>query len=154
MVRSLGMSYFSIQIEPTPNIGNSLLSSCPNVEWVPLREIRLPDFNYGLSKVHLDEIFNSINWPGTVWGPKISENLVRWMVRQRAEVAGIQRLAPHNLRRTCARLCHTAGGGLEQIQFLLRYRSIETTERHLRSRQRIVTAVNDKIGLKPNSGEP
>ena len=29
------------------------------------------------------------------------------------------RLAPHDLRRTCARLCHSAGGELEQIQFLL-----------------------------------
>ena len=28
-------------------------------------------------------------------------------------------IAPHHLRRTCARLCHEAGGELEQIQFLL-----------------------------------
>jgi integrase len=28
-------------------------------------------------------------------------------------------LAPHDLRRTCARLCHQAGGELDQIQFLL-----------------------------------
>jgi hypothetical protein len=31
--------------------------------------------------------------------------------------AGIDRLAPHDLRRTCARLCHSAGGESEQIQF-------------------------------------
>src|SRR4051812_28034135 len=29
------------------------------------------------------------------------------------------KLAPHDLRRTCARLCHASGGELEQIQFLL-----------------------------------
>ena len=32
---------------------------------------------------------------------------------------GVAKLAPHDLRRTCARLCHAFGGELEQIQFLL-----------------------------------
>ena len=32
-------------------------------------------------------------------------------------------------RRSCARLCHAAGGELEQIQFLLGHVSVETTER-------------------------
>ena len=99
-------------------------------------------------------IFRRVSRTGNVWGSKISEKLVWWIVRQRAQVAGIERLAPHDLRRTCARLCHAAGGELEQIQFLLGHRSVETTERYLGSRQRLVSAVNDKIGLEPNSGEP
>jgi integrase len=45
---------------------------------------------------------------------------------------GIERVAPHDLRRTCARLCHAAGGEPEQIQFLLGHVSIQTTERYLR----------------------
>jgi site-specific recombinase XerD len=49
---------------------------------------------------------------------------------------------------------HAAGGELEQIQFLLGHRSAETTERYLGSRQRIVAAVNDKIGFEPDSGAP
>ncbi|WP_423201742.1 tyrosine-type recombinase/integrase [Edaphobacter modestus] len=61
-------------------------------------------------------------------------------------------MAPHDLRRTCARLCHAAGGELEQIQFLLGHRSVETTERYLGCRQRLVSAVNDNIGLEPSSG--
>ena len=32
---------------------------------------------------------------------------------------------------TCARLCHLAGGELDQIQFLLGHVSIQTTERSL-----------------------
>ena len=52
-------------------------------------------------------------------------------------------------RRTCARLCHQAGGELEQIQFLLGRVSIETTERYLGCKQHFQNAVNDAIGLEP-----
>ncbi len=97
-------------------------------------------------------MFRRVSRTGKVWGPRISEKLVWWIVRQRAQVAGIERLAPHDLRRTCARLCHAAGGELEQIQFLLGHRSVETTERYLGSRQRLVSAVNDNIGIEPESG--
>jgi hypothetical protein len=34
------------------------------------------------------------------------------------------------MRRTCARLCHLAGGELEQIQFLLGHASVQTTEHY------------------------
>ena len=44
------------------------------------------------------------------------------------------------------------GGELEQIQFLLGHRSVETTERYLGSRQRLVQAVNDHLGIEPQSG--
>jgi hypothetical protein len=43
---------------------------------------------------------------------------------------------------------HTAGGELEQIQFLLGHVSVETTERYLGCKQRLRGAVNDKIGLQ------
>jgi site-specific recombinase XerD len=81
----------------------------------------------------------------------ITDKVVWWVVRQCAKKAAIDRLAPHDLRRTCARLCHSAGGELEQIQFLLGHRSVETTERYLGSRQRIVHAVNDKLGIEPDA---
>ena len=55
------------------------------------------------------------------------------------------------LRRTCARLCRSAGGELDQIQLLLGHVSIQTTEQYLGSRQRIRSAVNDRIGIEPES---
>ena len=55
-----------------------------------------------------------------------------------------------NLRRLCARLGHSAGGDLEQIQFLLGHVSVQTTEKYLGCKQRLREAVNDKIGIEPN----
>ena len=54
---------------------------------------------------------------------------------------------PHDLRRNCARLCHSAGGELEQIQFLLGHISVQTTERYVGCKQRLDKAMNDRIEL-------
>ena len=69
-------------------------------------------------------------------------------VKDAAGRAGIEKLAPHDLRRTCARLCHLAGGELDQIQFLLGHMSIQTTERYLGCKQKLRVAVNDKLGIE------
>jgi hypothetical protein len=53
------------------------------------------------------------------------------MVKRCAKRAGIENLAPHDLRRGCARLCHRCGGELEQIQFLLGHASVQTPERDI-----------------------
>jgi integrase len=54
---------------------------------------------------------------------------------------------PHDLRRTCAKLCRKRGGDLEQIKFLLGHSSIQATERYLGSEQEIAVAVNDRWSL-------
>jgi site-specific recombinase XerD len=74
---------------------------------------------------------------------------VWYVVKNFAKTVGIERAAPHDLRRTCARLCHVAGGELEQIQFLLGHVSVQTTERYLGCKQKIQGAVNDCIGIEP-----
>jgi site-specific recombinase XerD len=76
-------------------------------------------------------VFRAINKAGRIWGNGMSPKVLWDVVRVAAAHAGIEKLAPHDLRRTCARLCHSAGGELEQIQFLLGHVSIQTTERHL-----------------------
>jgi site-specific recombinase XerD len=69
------------------------------------------------------------------------------VVKSTARRAVQQNLAPHGLRRTCARRRHLAGGELEQIQFLLGHVSIQTTEKYLGCKQKLREAVNDLIGL-------
>ena len=95
------------------------------------------------------KLFRRVNKNGKVWGEGLTEKAVWHAVREYARKAGIEKLAPHDLRRTCARLCHAAGGELEQIQFLLGHVSIQTTERYLGCKQRIRSAVNDRIGIEP-----
>ena len=66
--------------------------------------------------------------------------------RATAADLGLQ-LSPHDLRRTCAKLCRLSGGALEQIQFLLGHASVQTTERYLGGKQEITVAVNDHLPL-------
>jgi integrase len=58
------------------------------------------------------------------------------------------KLAPHDLRRTCGKLCRKAGRELEQIQLLLGHASIQTTEQYLGTEQALAHAVNDAIGME------
>ena len=74
-------------------------------------------------------IFRRVNRLGKIWGYGITPKAIWHIVKAAAKRGGIRNLAPHDLRRTCARLCHLAGGELEQIQFLLGHASVQTTER-------------------------
>ena len=62
--------------------------------------------------------------------------------------SGVPGIAPHDCRRTAAKLCRAAGGELEQIQLLLGHASVQTTERYLGTKQDLVHAPNDGIKLK------
>jgi integrase len=78
----------------------------------------------------------------------LSERMIWHIVMKYARKTGlVNKLGPHDLRRTCAKLCRASGGDLEQIQFLLGHASIQTTERYLGSRQNLREAVNDHLGL-------
>ena len=81
-----------------------------------------------------------------------SEKVIWHVVRKYARRVSLGRLAPHDLRRTCARLCHVAGGELEQIQFLLGHVSVQITEQYLGCKQRFRSAVNHHIGIEPEDG--
>jgi site-specific recombinase XerD len=96
-------------------------------------------------------VFRAINKAGRVWGDGMSPKVLWDVVRVAARRAGIDKLAPHDLRRTCARLCHLAGRELDQIQFLLGHVSIHTTERYLGCKQKLRIAVNDRLGIEPDS---
>jgi site-specific recombinase XerD len=80
----------------------------------------------------------------------MTDRVVWHVVKDYAAKLGLPQLAPHDLRRSCARLCHVAGGELEQIQFLLGHVSVHTTEKYLGCKQRIQNADNDHVGIEPS----
>jgi site-specific recombinase XerD len=95
------------------------------------------------------KLFRCVCRAGTTWSDSMTEKVVWHVVKEHAKKLGLSRVAPHDLRRSCAHLCHTAGGELEQIQFLLSHISVQTTERYLGCKQRLRGAVNDQIGIEP-----
>ena len=64
-------------------------------------------------------VFRSVNRGGQALGAALSEKVVWQMLRPYAAAAGVPGIAPHDCRRTAAKLCRAAGGELEQIQLLL-----------------------------------
>jgi len=92
-------------------------------------------------------IFRAVARTGKVWGKGISQNVVWYVVRTCCQRVGLEHIAPHDLRRTCAKLCHDSGGELEQIQFLLGHASVQTTERYLGCKQNLGSPVNDRFKL-------
>lgn len=121
------------------------IRTVPVPDWV---KVALDDW-VGPAAIIEGRLFRCVSRTGSVWGRGITEKVVWHIVKKYAASAGIQQLAPHDCRRTCARLCHAAGGELEQIQFLLGHVSVATTERYLGCKQRLRHAVNDQIGLEP-----
>jgi site-specific recombinase XerD len=97
-------------------------------------------------------LFRALNRHGMLMRDTLSTQAVLDVVKEYSAPLSI-RVRPHDLRRTCAKLCRSAGGDLEQIQLLLGHASIQTTERYLGTRQNLADAPNDHIGLGWGDGE-
>jgi len=100
------------------------------------------------SRVGYGHVFRPVNRSGCVTGERLGEKIVWQLLKLYAAEMGIPGLAPHDLRRTCAKLCRAAGGELEQIQMLLGHASVQTTERYLGTKQDLVNPPNDAIRLR------
>lgn len=121
-----------------------------------IRTVPIPEWVADAVRVWLGDagvtegaVFRAINKAGRIAANGFSPKVIWGVVKQASARCGLANVAPHDLRRTCARLCHQAGGELEQIQFLLGHISVQTTERYLGCKQRLRNAVNDNIGLEP-----
>jgi integrase len=95
----------------------------------------------GAAGITRGPVLRSVDRHGNV-GQTLSDQAILNLVAEYSQVR------PHDLRRTCAKLCRKAGGELEQIQLLLGHASIATTERYLGSEQDIEHAPNDRLGLR------
>ena len=92
-------------------------------------------------------LFRPVHRGDPVSGSHMSEKVVWQLLRPYAIAAGVPGITPHDLRRSCAKMCRAAGGELEQIQLLLGHSSVQTTERYLGTKQDLAHAPNDGIKL-------
>jgi integrase len=85
-----------------------------------LRTVPVPPWCKGLidgwfrdSRVTEGKIFRRVSKNGARQDARVTSDVVWYAVKQYARRIGVDGLAPHDLRRTCARLCHGAGEELE-----------------------------------------
>lgn len=77
----------------------------------------------------------------------ISAQAIFNLVSSYASKTGLA-VAPHDLRRTFAKLAHKGGAPVEQIQLSLGHSSLTTTEKYLGLRQDLTDAPCDRLGLR------
>jgi site-specific recombinase XerD len=93
-------------------------------------------------------IFRRVNKGDNLMGKSITEQAIYNIVLSYAEKLKNKAIAPHDLRRTFAKLAHKGGSPIDQIQLSLGHDSIQTTEKYLGVEQDLTDAPCDHLGLR------
>lgn len=119
-----------------------------------MRSVPMPSW----AKVAVDEwvklagitsgaVFLSIRRGGNVQADGMTSQAIRDVVAEYSKAVGLT-VAPHDLRRSFAKLAHKGGAPIDQIQLSLGHSSIQTTERYLGVDQNLHSAPCDVLGLR------
>ncbi len=92
-------------------------------------------------------VLGSVNKGDRITGQGMSAQSIYEVVEAYGRQIGAA-LAPHDVRRTFARLAHKGRAPLEQIQISLGHASIQTTERYLGVEQDLTDAPCDHLGIR------
>jgi site-specific recombinase XerD len=93
-------------------------------------------------------VFRAVNKGDQVVGSGITPQAIYNIIVGYAEVLKNKGVAPHDLRRTFAKLAHKGGAAIDQIQLSLGHESIQTTEEYLGVEQDLTDAPCDHLGLR------
>lgn len=93
-------------------------------------------------------VFRAVNKGDRVAGDGITPQAIYNIIVGYAEELKKKGVAPHDLRRTFAKLAHKGGAAIDQIQLSLGHESIQTTEEYLGVEQDLTDAPCDHLGLK------
>jgi site-specific recombinase XerD len=93
-------------------------------------------------------VFRPMNNRHEIVGELLLPQNIMEAVSKYGRQIGVAKLAPHDLRRTFAKLAHKGRAALEQIQLSLGHASILTTERYLGVRQDLHDAPCDHLGIR------
>ena len=88
------------------------------------------------AKISQGRVFRAIRKNGKVWGTGLDESAIWQIVRHYAAQVGHPNFAPHDARRSCARIYYDAQAPLKQIQFLLGHDKLDTTARYVNDEQK------------------
>lgn len=120
-----------------------------------LRSVPMPAWTKAAIDVWLEKagiaegnVFRSMNRHGQITGEQMTPQAIRDVVVKFAGQRGFDRIAPHDLRRTFAKLAHKGGAGVDQIQLSLGHSSMQTTEAYLGVEQDLTDAPCDHLGLR------
>jgi integrase len=95
-------------------------------------------------------VLGAVNKGGRITGQGMRAQSIYEVVDRYGKELGAA-LAPHDVRRTFAKLAHQGRAPLEQIQMSLGHASIQTTERYLGLAQNLADAPCDHLGLRVQS---
>jgi integrase len=123
-----------------------------------VRSVPMPSW----TKVAIDEwiaaagfvagrLLRPVNKGDRLAGESMTAQSIFDTVKKYAAIIGVREIAPHDLRRTFAKLAHRGRSAIEQIQLSLGHQSIVTTERYLGVQQDLTDAPCDHLGLKLSS---
>ncbi|MEO8662815.1 MAG: tyrosine-type recombinase/integrase [Bryobacteraceae bacterium] len=93
-------------------------------------------------------LLGAINKADRITAQGMSAQSIYEVVQAYGEELGVT-IAPHDVRRTFAKLAHQGRAPLEQIQISLGHASIQTTERYLGVAQNLTDAPCDHLGIHP-----
>lgn len=93
-------------------------------------------------------VFRAVNKGDRVMGDGIRPQAIYNIIVGYAEELKNKGVAPHDLRRTFAKLAHKGGAAIDQIQLSLGHESIQTTEDYLGVEQDLTDAPCDHLGLR------
>lgn len=95
-------------------------------------------------------VFRAVNKGDRVVGDGITPQAIYNIIVGYADYLQKKGVAPHDLRRTFAKLAHKGGAAIDQIQLSLGHESIQTTEEYLGVEQDLTDAPCDHLGLRLN----
>lgn len=93
-------------------------------------------------------LLRPVNKGDRLAGEKMTPQAIYHQIIDYTATLGLGAIAPHDLRRTFAKLAHKGGAPLEQIQLSLGHASVQTTERYLGVEQDLTDAPCDRLGLR------
>jgi integrase len=92
-------------------------------------------------------VLRAINKADRIVSDRMTPQSIFEAVERYSRALGVA-VAPHDLRRTFAKLAHRGHAPVEQIQLSLGHASLQTTERYLGLEQDLVDAPCDRLGVK------